>query len=247
MEEYYVYQYVREDGSPYYIGKGKGRRAYATHPHIAVPKDRSRIQFIREHMTEPDALELEIQLIALYGRKSVGDGILRNLTAGGEGTSGITLSEDHKRKISEANKGKKVPTVSRSSLEGYIMRYGAEDGQRLYDEQRVKKDSMSLDAFIKRFGEIEGPVKYQARQHEMSERMAGENHPLFGVGHTEATRQKISASKTGKKIARSAEHNAKIGAANKGKKPPMDTCIHCGMRTSTTNIKRWHNDNCKHK
>jgi hypothetical protein len=245
MQEYYVYQYVREDGTPYYVGKGKGRRAFADHRWVPVPRDRNRIQFIAEYLSEDEAFEIEIATIAHHGRKIDG-GILLNLSIGGGGT-GITLSDKHKQKISEANKGKTVLPKSRSSLEGHILRYGEVEGKRLYAEHCAKKDSMSLSAFIKRYGEIAGPIKYNERQLWMSERMAGENHPLFGIGHTNETKQKISESKTGKKIKRTAEHNAKIGAANRGKKPPLDTCIHCGMITSVTNIKRWHNDNCKRK
>ena len=103
---YYVYTYNREDGTPYYVGKGKGRRAYTSHRSVHVPKDRSRIVFLYENMTEAEAHAKEIELIALYGRKDNGTGILRNLTDGGEGTSGAIVSEETKAKRSAALKGK---------------------------------------------------------------------------------------------------------------------------------------------
>jgi hypothetical protein len=36
-------------------------------------------------------------------------------------------------------------------------------------------------------------------------------------------------------------------AWNKNKKMPQEECIYCGKQTSLVNLKRWHNDNCKHR
>ena len=103
---YYTYAYLREDKTPYYIGKGKGNRAYKKHRKgIGVPKDKSRIIFLKQNLTEEQAFRHEIYMIAVFGRKDLGNGILHNRTDGGEGSSGWVPSEETRRKISEASKG----------------------------------------------------------------------------------------------------------------------------------------------
>ena len=80
---FYTYVWLREDGTPYYVGKGSGSRAYKTHKRHGCAPPLGRIVFYVSK-DEADAFETEIALIWYYGRKDTGTGCLRNRTDGGE-------------------------------------------------------------------------------------------------------------------------------------------------------------------
>jgi len=78
MEEiYYTYAYLDDNNKPYYIGKGSGNRAYAPHSNVEVPKDKSKILFLKKNLSEKKAFEHEAYIIEILGIKESG-GILEN-------------------------------------------------------------------------------------------------------------------------------------------------------------------------
>ena len=129
---YYTYAYLREDRTPYYIGKGKGNRAYRRRKtDIKPPKDKSRILILKQNLTEQEAFKQEIYMIAVFGRKDLGTGILRNRTNGGAGLSnpspeslekrvkqyrGVPRPEEVRKKISAYHKGKIMSESSRKKM-----------------------------------------------------------------------------------------------------------------------------------
>jgi hypothetical protein len=105
--EYYTYAYLREDGTPYYIGKGKNYRAYNNGGKPCCrPPTKDRIIILKKNLTEEDAHKHEIYMINVFGRKDIGTGILRNKTNGGEGKSGWVPSYETIEKLRKANIGK---------------------------------------------------------------------------------------------------------------------------------------------
>ena len=105
MNDFYTYAYLREDKTPYYIGKGSWRRIYENKGRpCGRPKDISRVIFLKQNLTEEEAFRHEIYMIAVFGRIDLGTGILRNMSDGGEGASGMVHSEEIRKKISESTR-----------------------------------------------------------------------------------------------------------------------------------------------
>ena len=134
MRSYYVYQLrLSASDAPFYIGKGKGRRvAYHFTPsglkarslkNSIIKKAMSEgvevlTEILVSDLTEIEALNKEVELIAFYGRRDIGTGILANHTDGGDGTSGHVKTPESIAKISAAKVGKRrsPETVEKMSI-----------------------------------------------------------------------------------------------------------------------------------
>lgn len=130
---FYVYLYLRDDGTPYYVGKGKGRRAWSRSGRtVRPPVNESKIHVVSDTLTEQEAFELEIELVAQYGRLDESTGILRNGTNGGEGTSGH------------------IPSKQRREQQSVYMKQKIEDGEFNYPAQHLKGKKQPKEQVEKR-------------------------------------------------------------------------------------------------
>ena len=115
--EYYTYAYLREDRTPYYIGKGKGNRVHKKGKgEVYPPKNKNKIIKLKQNLTEEEAFKHEIYMIAVFGRKDLGTGMLRNKTDGGDGPSGYIMSKEQKQLLSKIHSGKILTDEHRKKI-----------------------------------------------------------------------------------------------------------------------------------
>jgi hypothetical protein len=149
---FYTYAYLREDRTPYYVGKGSGNRIYSNDGRPCnKPIDMSRIIFLKQNLTEEEAFKHEEYMIAVFGRKDLETGILHNKTNGGDGSSGAVRSEEFKRNLSEMNKGEKNPMYGKRFYGKNNHFYGKKHTQETKD--KASKLHNNLFEFTKPDGE----------------------------------------------------------------------------------------------
>ncbi len=181
MNEYYTYAYLREDGTPYYIGKGRGKRIYKSHIRQnrtnLKPKDKSKIIHLKTNLTEEEAFNHERYMISVFGRKDLGIGILRNMTNGGDGISGYTHTEETKKLLSEKNSGKNNAWYGKNHTE--------ETKSKMKESNKSRKRTPHSE-------ETKRKIRESAKKYwkEKGRDISGENNPFYGRSHSEETKKK---------------------------------------------------------
>jgi hypothetical protein len=180
--EYYTYAYLRENRTPYYIGKGKGNRwTSKTGKNCIPPKDKSRIIKLKQNLTEEEAFRHEIYMIAVFGKKCNGTGILMNIADGGNappvhyGENSPTKRPEVRAKIGAANKislkGKKIPEEVRQKQSNTWkeklknnprpMSYYTENLKKMTERNRTDKEKHRKHSeFMKDKSYAAKPVEY---------------------------------------------------------------------------------------
>lgn len=178
-------------GSPYYIGKGKNRRATACHgKHIAIPK-KENIRFIQENLSEDDAFMWEVFWIAEFGRVDLDSGCLRNRTDGGEaGLNKVvkSVNKNTRKKLSIATSGANNPMYGKEAWskgqtketnEIILQVSNKNKGKKAWNKGLTKETNQSVAKVSKK---MSGRKVIFSDNHKknLSESKKGSKNPNFG-------------------------------------------------------------------
>lgn len=113
--DFYVYIHKKKtDGEVFYVGKGRGHRAWITTYRSdfwnkVYNKHGRDVELVAEKLDEKTALDLEKELITFYGRRDLGMGTLVNLCDGGKGPTNFVVTQEYRDNVSKRVSGKNHP------------------------------------------------------------------------------------------------------------------------------------------
>lgn len=268
---FYVYEHLRPDtGAPFYVGKGKDRRAVTKQgrnrywKNVVSKAGGFAVSRVADGLPEDLAHLIEMERIDQLRRLGFA---LTNMTDGGEGMSGFTIPRASVERRAAMSRGVPRPDVSEfmggrpKSAEHRRRLSESAKGRRLSDETKQKLSAASRG----RVSSMKGRKHTEEAKRKISEALRGEKNRFFGKTHTPETVAKIRAANIGRRD--SDETRQKKSAARRGalnplygvpvseerkarqiatlKARPLIVCPHCAAATNEGNARRWHFDNCK--
>lgn len=142
-----LYRHLKPNGEVFYIGIGKKYRPKSKKRSVwwkkIVDKYGYEVQVLKKDLSWEEACELEKILISYYGRLDKKTGSLVNMTDGGDGTIGFNPSEETRKKISEAGKGRKLIFTDEwrrnLSIAGKGRKLSKESREKILDKNKLRK------------------------------------------------------------------------------------------------------------
>lgn len=142
--KFYIYAHYRNDtGEVFYVGKGEGNRhksKQGRNPYWEniVKAHGYKVEILQYFDTEDEAFQAEQDLIAELGRKDLGQGLLVNMSDGGEGASGAVRTPEQRQRYSETTWMR--TEAGKASIRGELNPAKREDVRALLSERNAHRD-----------------------------------------------------------------------------------------------------------
>lgn len=175
----YKYDSYTFDYEPFYIGKGKSNRikhtlydksSFKRNKILKLKRKNIDILSVKilKNISNNLAINKEIELISLIGRRDLKKGPLVNTTDGGEGRINSKHTDEIKLKISKNRKGK-----------GIGWKHNTKTLLKMSENQSGKGNGFY------------GKTHSEDNKTKQSKRVSGLSHPMFGKKHTKETKTKL--------------------------------------------------------